>query len=171
MRKHILALCYSHSTPSHVLCAVALSGSDTALLMQAQLTARSEQNQQLADKVAELEADVSGLKAESLKKLAGLQSRLDASLEHLRLSRAELEAMSALERKAEQHAEIVQQLQQQRDREARAHSEEVTRLKNLLEVAHPAKSHTPEVGMGGNMPYKEHHMQCDVTSWHHLSKV
>ena len=171
MRKHILPLCYSHSTPSHVLCAVALSGSDTALLMQAQLTARSEQNQQLADKVAELEADVSGLKAESLKKLAGLQSRLDASLEHLRLSRAELEAMSALERKAKQHAEIVQQLQQQRDREARAHSEEVTRLKNLLEVAHPAKSHTPEVGMGGNVPYKEHHMHCDVTSWHYLSKV
>ena len=176
MSKHILPLCYSHSIPSHVLCAVALSGSDTALLMQAQLTARSEQNQQLADKVAELEADVSGLKAESLKKLAGLQSRLDASLEHLRLSRAELEDMSAqtqarFERKAEQHAEIMQQLQQQRDREARAHSEEVTRLKNLLEVAHPAKSHTPEVGMGGNMPYKEHHMQCDVTSWHHLSKV
>jgi uncharacterized protein YdcH (DUF465 family) len=144
--------------------------------MQAQLTAKSEKNQQLADKVAELEADVSRLKAESLKKLAGLQSRQDASLEHLRLSRAELEAMSAqtqarFERVTEQHAEVVQQLQQQRDREARVHSEEVTRLRALLEVAHAAKSHTPEVGMGGNMPCKEHHMQCAVTGWHHLSKM
>ena len=145
--------------------------------MQAQLTAKSEKNQQLADKVAELEADVSRLKAESLKKLAGLQSRQDASLEHLRLSRVELEAMSAqararFERKAEQHAEDVQQLQQQRDREARVHSEEVTRLRDLLEVAHPAKSHTLEVGKRCNMPHKEHHMQCAVTSWyHHLNMM
>ncbi|KAL0039269.1 hypothetical protein WJX79_000928 [Trebouxia sp. C0005] len=59
--------------------------------LQVQLTAESQQKQQLADKVAGLEAD---------------------------------------------------QLQQQRDREARAHSKEVTRLRDLLEVAHPAKSHT-----------------------------
>jgi len=130
------------------------------------LTAKSEQNQQLADKVGELEADVSRLKAESLKELAGLQSRQDASLEHLRLSRVELEAMSAqararFERKAEQHAEDVQQLQQQRDREARVHSEEVTRLRALLEV-----------GKRCNMPHKEHHMQCAVTSWyHHLNMM
>ena len=107
------------------------------------MTAKSEQKQQLADKVGELEADVSRLKAKSLKKLADLQSRFDASMEHLRLSRAELEAMSAqtqarFERVTDQHAEVVQQLQQQRDREARAHSEEVTRLRDLLEVAHPA---------------------------------
>ncbi len=126
------------------------------------MTTKSEENQQLADKVGELEADVSELKAESLKKLAGLQSRLDASLAHLHLSRAELEATSAqtqarFERVTEQHAEVVQQLQQQRDREARAHREEVTRLRDLLEV-----------GTGCNMPYKEQHMQCAVTSWHHF---
>ncbi|KAL0039299.1 hypothetical protein WJX79_002302 [Trebouxia sp. C0005] len=56
--------------------------------LQVQLTAESQQKQQLADKVAGLEAD------------------------------------------------------QQRDREARAHSKEVTRLRDLLEVAHPANSHT-----------------------------
>ncbi|DBA66996.1 TPA: hypothetical protein ACH3X2_002104 [Trebouxia sp. C0005] len=115
--------------------------------LQVQLTAESQQKQQLADKVAGLEADVSRLKGQSVKELAGLQSCLDASLEHLRLSRAELEAKSAetharCEREAEQHAEVVQQLQQQRDREARAHSKEVTRLRDLLEVAHPANSHT-----------------------------
>ncbi len=120
---------------------------------------------------------MSRLKAESLNKLAGLQSRLDASLEHLHLSRTELEAMSAqtqarFERETEQHAKVVQQLQQQRDSEARAHSEEVTRLRDLLEVAHPAKSHTLEVGMRCNMPHKEHHMQCAVNSWyHHLSMM
>ncbi len=105
---------------------------------------------------------MSRLKAESLKELAGLQSRQDACLEHLRLTRAELEAMSAqtqarFERATEQHAEVVQQLQQQRDREARAHSEEVTRLRGLLEV-----------GTGCNMLHQEQHMQCAVTSWHHL---
>ena len=35
---------------------------------------------------------MSRLKAESLKKLAGLQSRFNASMEHLHLSRAELPA-------------------------------------------------------------------------------
>ncbi|KAL0032986.1 hypothetical protein WJX77_009536 [Trebouxia sp. C0004] len=63
--------------------------------LQARLTAKSKQNQQLAEKVAKLEADVSRLKGQSLQELAGLQSCLDSSLEHLRLSRAELEAMSA----------------------------------------------------------------------------
>ncbi|DBB01824.1 TPA: hypothetical protein ACH3X1_000435 [Trebouxia sp. C0004] len=116
----------------------------------ARLTAKSKQNQQLAEKVAKLEADVSRLKGQSLQELAGLQSCLDSSLEHLRLSRAELEAMSAqtqarFEREAEHHAEVVQQLQQQRDREARAHREELTTLRDLLEVAHPAKSHTSEL--------------------------
>jgi uncharacterized protein YdcH (DUF465 family) len=86
---------------------------------------------------------VSRLKAESLKKLAGLQSRFNASMEHLHLSRAELEAVSAqtqakFERVTEQHGEVVQELQQQRDMEARAHSEEVTRLRDLLEAARPA---------------------------------
>ncbi|KAA6417998.1 MAG: hypothetical protein FRX49_11998 [Trebouxia sp. A1-2] len=119
----------------------------TEAAVHVQLTAESQQKQQLADKVAGLEADVSRLKGQSVKELAGLQSCLDASLEHLRLSRAELEAKSAetharCEREAEQHAEVVQQLQQQRDREARAHSKEVTRLRDLLEVAHPANSHT-----------------------------
>ncbi len=112
---------------------------------------------------------MSGLKAESLHKLAGVQSRLDASLDHLHLSRAELEAMSAqtqarFERETEQHAEVVQQMQQQRDREARAHSEEVTRLRDLLEVAHPAKSHTLEVGMRCNIypsPRASHAVCCD----------
>ncbi|KAL0032849.1 hypothetical protein WJX77_002453 [Trebouxia sp. C0004] len=121
--------------------------------LQAHLTAKSKQNQQLAEKVAKLEADVSRLNGQSLQELAGLQSRLDSSLEHLRLSRAELEAMSAqtharFEREAEQHAAFVQQLQQQRDREARAHRKEVTRLRDLLEVAHPAKSHTSETEPG-----------------------
>ncbi|DBB01806.1 TPA: hypothetical protein ACH3X1_000419 [Trebouxia sp. C0004] len=126
--------------------------------LQAHLTAKSKQNQQLAEKVAKLEADVSRLNGQSLQELAGLQSRLDSSLEHLRLSRAELEAMSAqtharFEREAEQHAAFVQQLQQQRDREARAHRKEVTRLRDLLEVAHPAKSHTSEVSMDCNVPH------------------
>ena len=108
---------------------------------------------------------MSRLKAESLKKLAGLQSRRDASMEHLRLSQAELETMSAqtqarFEHLTKQHAEVVQQVQQQRDREARAHSEEVTRLRDLLEVGSPS-----------NMPNKEHHMQCALTSWYHLSKM
>ena len=86
-------------------------------------------------------------------------------MEHLRLSRAELEAVSVqtqvrFERVTEQHAEVVQQVQQQRDREARAHSEEVTRLRDLLEV-----------GTGCNMPYKEYHMPCALTGWHQLSKM
>jgi len=140
------------------------------------LTAKSEQNQQLADKVAELEAQASRLKAESLEELAGLQSRLDSSLESLHLSQAEVEAMSAqtqarFELETEQHVEVVQQLQQQRDRQARAHSEEVTRLRDLLEVAHPAKSLTKEVSVGCNVPHTENHMQCAVSSWHHLNKM
>ena len=90
---------------------------------------------------------MSRLKAESLKKLAGLQSRFNASMEHLHLSRAELEAQleavsaqtqAKFERVTEQHGEVVQELQQQRDMEARSHSEEVTRLRDLLEAARPA---------------------------------
>ena len=100
---------------------------------------------------------MSRLKEQSLQEQAVLKSCLDGSLANLHLTQAELEAMSAQtqarsEREAEQHAEVVQQLQQQKDREARAHREEVTRLRDLLGVAHPAKSPTPEVGMGCSMP-------------------
>ncbi|KAL0044569.1 hypothetical protein WJX82_000941 [Trebouxia sp. C0006] len=128
--------------------------------LQAQLTAKCEQNQQLADKVGELEADVSRLKAESLKKLAGLQSRRDASMEHLRLSQAELETMSAqtqarFERLTKQHAEVVQQVQQQRDREARAHSEEVTRLRDLLEAGAAVPDKQPNTP-SANIPTPKH---------------
>ncbi|DBA89943.1 TPA: hypothetical protein ACH3X2_004432 [Trebouxia sp. C0005] len=134
--------------------------------LQVQLDAESKQNQQLAGKVAGLEKDVSRLKGQSLKELAIMQSCLNVSMEHLRLSRAELEAMSAqtqarLERQAEQHAEVVQQVQQQKDREARAHREEVTRLRDLLEVAHPAKTHTPEAAAA--MPVKQpYHPPADM---------
>ncbi|DBA96124.1 TPA: hypothetical protein ACH3X1_015610 [Trebouxia sp. C0004] len=83
--------------------------------LQHQLTAASKEAAQHATHIGR-----------SLVAKARLQSRLDSSLEHLRLSRAELDVMSAqtqarFEREAEQHAEVVQQLQQQRDREARAH--------------------------------------------------